>query len=83
MVRLDMTKTTITHEGSQHTFKCSLTTWKLYEDLIRLYCSGRVVQELVQGEWKDVDQIVESQLHLYRVKPKKAFLEGGYYATRK
>lgn len=78
-----MTETMIHHKGTHHEFKCSLTTWSLYEDLIRLYCSGRIVQELNKGHWKDVDVVIESQLHLYRVKPKKAFLEGGYYATRK
>lgn len=77
-----MTKTTVTHEGIHHTFICSLTSWKLYEDLIRLFCAGRTL-EYKQSGIEVGREFCEDDLHLYQVKPKKAFLEGGYYAKRK
>lgn len=54
-----MTKTTVTHEGTHHTFTCSLTSEEFYEDLVRLFCTGGVVE------------FCENDLHLYQVKHDK------------
>jgi len=68
-----MSSTTITHKGSHHTFECTETTWKLYENLIRAYCSGKILQTRhpMTGEWVDLsEEINPYSLHEYRVKPK-------------
>jgi len=68
--------TKITHTGSKHIFECTETTWKLYQDLIRAYCSGKTLQrfDLLEDKWFDLEQPVilnESSLHEYRIKPKE------------
>lgn len=68
-----MTETMIHHKGTHHEFKCSLTVWKLYEDLIRGFCSGKPVEVLDHGNiYKNLDKryFCEQNLHLYRIKPK-------------
>lgn len=72
-----MTETMIHHKGTHHEFKCSLTVWKLYEDLIRGFCSGKTIQinrlctsVMWKTEWVDTDTLTESNIHLYRIKPK-------------